>query len=210
MTETQRTNNTKVHRLGVDYVASRLAESGLITTEANDGIVSLTLDSGKTILVRAISNDARVPLIHGNIGLLRVDYVIIVVNASVSPAIYIMPVETAKDVAVNAPDKATGRDNYFIDAGVYKKYGQNPIGLTGSDEARLNDIVVTERANTIIREAERSRVKATRSANAKAEKAAEKKNVEVNMAREKAEAKAAERAEFRADYERRHNIVPKE
>lgn len=210
MTDTQRTNNIEVHRLGVDYVAARLAECGLITTEANDGIVSLTLDSGKTILVRAISNDARVPLIHGNIDLLRVDYIIIVVNVDVAPAIYIIPVETAKDVAVNAPDKATGRDNYFIDAGVYKKYGQNPIGLTGSDETCLNNIVTTERVNTTIREAERRRVKAKRSSNAKAERAAEKKNVEDSAAREKAEAKAAERTAFRADYERRHSILPNE
>lgn len=210
MTETQRTNNTEVHRLGVDYVASRLAEGGLITTESKDGIVSLTLGSGKTILVRAISNDARVPLIHGNIDLLHVDYVIIIVNVAVSPAIYILPVETAKDVAVNAPDKATGRDNYFIDAGVYKRYGQNPIELTGSDEACLNNIVITERVNTTIREAEMHRVKSKRTADAKAEKAAEKKNAEDTAAAVKAEAKAAERAAFRADYERRHNISPKE
>ena len=95
-------SKTKVHTIGVDYVTEKLIDQGITTTPSDENGIDLVLDNGKTILVRAMSNEIRVPLINSQLNTLKADYLIIVANLNFTTIrkIYIMTLEEAKNISI--------------------------------------------------------------------------------------------------------------
>ncbi len=126
---TTKPTKTEVHKMGVEYAAMNLIENGISTTAGTEKGIDLILNNGKTILVRAMSNEDRLALTNGSLDYLKADYLIIVTNLKYISLkhIYIMTMDQAKDLAVNNPYKVTGRNDYFIDPLTYRKSGNNTI-----------------------------------------------------------------------------------
>lgn len=120
---------TEVHKMGIEYTAMNLIENGISTIAGTERGIDLILDNGKTILVRAMSDESRVPLMNGTLDTLKADFLIIVTNLKYTTLkrIYIMTMKQAKEIAVNNPYKVSGRNDYFINQSTYMKSKNNYI-----------------------------------------------------------------------------------
>lgn len=76
----QRVNNYETHAAGVSIVIERLNDEGIPASVADINGVDITLDDGRTVLVRAMSGDGRVVLINGALDTLVADFLIISTN----------------------------------------------------------------------------------------------------------------------------------
>lgn len=128
-------NNRNTHKRAVMYAACNLIENGIVTRELEihkDGI-DLILDNGKTILIRGISNDQRVPVTHDPKCEFEADYVMIVTNLRYKciRKVYIMKSGDIAAVASNHQIRKTGKDNWFMTPANYRKYSDNHDILKG-------------------------------------------------------------------------------
>lgn len=116
----------KVHEIGVNYANKFLFDNGINSIITGDRSISLILDNGKTILVRAMSTDQRVPIGLNNLDDLKSDYLIIVANLKFNNnQIYILTIDEVKKIVINNPRRATGDNDYFINKLDYIKYQNN-------------------------------------------------------------------------------------
>lgn len=188
-TERNVTPKHVVHSIGVEHVATLLLNHDIPTTSGAGRGVDLVLNNGTTILVRAMSGDGRLPLMNGSLDVLKADYLVIVTNLSYPDyrRMYIMAMPTAKLVCVNSPYVHDNRNDFFIDRASYVPY-------------RDNYTIITDGQDILDKAPDTRRSEAMRTPT--------KKELMADEAKVKAVAKAAERTRFRADYEKRHNIIP--
>ncbi len=112
---------SEIHTIGVDYVVETLDKHGISTRPSNDKGIDLVLDNGKTILVRAMSNEIRAALINDSLDTLKADYIIIATNLNFTNIrkICIMTTEEAKNISTPIWCKRDNQDEYFIDRSQY-------------------------------------------------------------------------------------------
>ena len=122
---------TEVHKIGVDYVIEKLINQGISTISSDETGIDLILDNGKTILVRAMSNEDRLAVKKDTFDLFNADYLIIASNLNFTSIrkIYIMTSEAAENIAENKPEIITDRNNYFINRNKYIRYVNNYVIL---------------------------------------------------------------------------------
>ena len=120
-------NNTATHEKAVQHTACNLIESGITTRSGPGKGVDLVLDNGKTILVRGMREEINLAVAHGPLDMLKADYVVVATNLKYQCIrnVYIIPIDTIKKIAVNAPNKSDGGDDWFINAADYRKYLDN-------------------------------------------------------------------------------------
>lgn len=188
-----------VHEIGVDYVANVLIENGIPTHAGPGNGIDLLLETGETVLVRAKSTDSRAALVRRSLDDLKSDYIILVTRLEEPDRnVYIMATNDAKGDAIDQPD-VYGESDYVLYPATYRQYRDN-FSIITEGRNTLSEVNMVRRARVKMTDDERAEAKDIRDA--------AKKLKEDAAAREKAEAKAVERSAFRADYERRHNIVP--
>lgn len=188
-----------VHKIGVDYVTNVLIANGIPTHAGPGNGVDLILENGETVLVRAKSADSRAALIRRSLDDLKSDYIILVTRLEdIDRNVYIMATDDAKADAIDQPD-AYGESDYVLYPDTYRQYKDN-FTIVTEGRNTLSEVNMVPRHGAKMTADERAKAKDIRDA--------AKKLKEDTTTREKAEAKAAERSAFRADYERRHNIVP--
>lgn len=120
--------NHETHKIGCKYVSSKLVDLGIGATSSNDPGIDFILDDGRSILVRSISKDGRIPLTNGSLDHLKADILVIVTNLYDHKyrKFYSMPMEVAKTVCVNSAYKVDNRPNYFINRSSYTTDQKKP------------------------------------------------------------------------------------
>jgi len=118
---------SEIHTIGVDYVIEKLIDQGISTQFVNERGIDLILNNGKTILVRAMSNNGRLALTNGTLDYLKADYIIVASNLNTKTLrnIQIMTMDKAKEITINKQYRVDGRDDYFIDQSKYIQYKNN-------------------------------------------------------------------------------------
>ena len=129
------TNPTKAktHEKAVEYTACNLIENGIPTRNGTTPGIDLVLNNGKTIMVRGMNEELAVALMNGTLDTLKADYVIAATNLKYTCAkkIYIMSMDTAKQISDNNPYKSDGRNNWFISPSDYRPYREDYAVLSG-------------------------------------------------------------------------------
>ena len=120
-------SKTEVHTIGVDYVTEKLIDQGITTTPSNENGIDLVLNSGKTILVRAMSDELRMAVGVSDLNDLKSDYIIIVSNLNFTSIrnIHILTIDDVFNISINKPRRATGIADYFINRSKYALYKNN-------------------------------------------------------------------------------------
>lgn len=121
------TTNTQIHEKAVYRVACNLIENDITTRSGPGKGIDLILDNGKTILVRGMSNEIPLALMHGQLNMLKSDYIVIITNLiyTYTYNIYMMTTEGAKRIARNMQNRSDGCDDWFIGASDYRYYTDN-------------------------------------------------------------------------------------
>lgn len=126
------TTKAIVHKKAVEYAACDLIENGITTKNGYSHGIDLILDNDKTILIRGMSENVRLPLINGSLDTLKSDYIIIVTKIKYTIRnIYILKTEDAKRIACNNQCKRDMCDDWFINPGDYKYYKDDYTTLMG-------------------------------------------------------------------------------
>ena len=119
-------NRTKMetHEEGIKHGACASIERSISTRSGPGKGIDLILDNGKTILVRAMNDELPVALTGGSKDLLKADYLMVVTNLRYTciRRIYIIPMDVAKGLSANSPNKADGQNNWFIGPVEYQKH----------------------------------------------------------------------------------------
>ena len=123
----------EIHAIGVDYVVKTLIDQGISTRPSNDSGIDIILDTGKTVLVRAMSDEIRVALINAKLDTIKADYLIITTNLRFTNTrkICIMTTEDAKNMSIPVWCKRDNQDEYFINKSQYINYKNNYDILRG-------------------------------------------------------------------------------
>ena len=126
-TMTTKLTNTEIHELGAEYAAMQLIEHGISTKAGDTKGISLTLDNGKTILVRGMVEDKSCVLIRRSLNDLKSDYVIFAANLKylTQKRLYILTTEKAKSLTVEFDHKKGGDYEYFISSSKWREYINN-------------------------------------------------------------------------------------
>jgi len=120
------TTKTEIHNKAVEVAACNLIEHGISTVSGTERGIDLVTTTGKTILVRGVSNEVSIPLMNGSLDTLKAEYLVIITNMNrYTKKVYIMTMEEAKRISTNSPYKNNGRANYFISAGSYSYYKED-------------------------------------------------------------------------------------
>lgn len=124
--------NKEVHQRAVEYAARDLIEDGITTISGPGKGIDLILGNDKTILVRGMSEEIRLALVHGSPDMLTSDYIVIATGLKYTyrRRIYIIPTSDAKAIARNMPNRSDGGDDWFIDVKDYQQYRENYSILT--------------------------------------------------------------------------------
>lgn len=119
--------NKEVHQKAIKYTACNLIENGISTKSGPGKGIDLILDNGKTVLVRGMSEEIRLALVHGSPDMLTSDYIVIATNLkyTYSRKIYMIATSDAKAIARNMPNRSDGGDDWFIDVKDYQQYREN-------------------------------------------------------------------------------------
>ena len=120
-------SKAEIHTIGIDYVVGKLIDQGISTTPSNETGIDLILNNGKTILVRAMSDELRMAVGVSDLNDLKSDYIIIVSNLNFSSIrnIYTLTINNIFNIAINKPRRATGIADYFINRSKYALYKNN-------------------------------------------------------------------------------------
>lgn len=123
----QRVNNYETHALGVSIAVDRLNCETAPASVADISGVDLTLDDGRTVLVRAMSGAGRVVLINGALDTLAADFLVIATNVynESRSKLYIMEMAVAKAISETAYCNRDGHDEHFINDYEYDEYQNN-------------------------------------------------------------------------------------
>lgn len=120
------TTNARIHDKAVHQADRKLIEYGITTRNGPGKGIDLILDNGKTVLIRGMSNEIQLALMHSSLDNLKSDYIAIVTNLVYSyPRMYIMTIDEAKHIACNMPNKSDGGDDWFINVSNYRQYINN-------------------------------------------------------------------------------------
>lgn len=120
-----------VHKNATDIVARRLIENGITTRIGKKNRCDLILDNGKTISVRGLVEDGRVPLMVGS-SKPEWDYVVVVTRVNYTiKKIHIMTKKNVEKIGINAPLKYSGTNNWYMNPSGYSQYRDNYEVLMG-------------------------------------------------------------------------------
>ena len=115
----------EVHETGVNHVAKVLLDNGIKSIITGNRSISLILNNGKTILVRAKSTDGRLALINTDLDYIKSDFIIVVSNLNyTTQKIYVIPSKDAKQIAVDYP-RSNGESEFVISLNDYNEYQNN-------------------------------------------------------------------------------------
>lgn len=121
------TTKNDIHQKAVEFAACYLIESGVPTRAGPGRGIDLILDNGETILVRGMSKEITLALTSGSLDSLKADYVIVVTDLKYRTRrkIYIMDVETAKQLSDNCALSPDNPGNWFVGVAEYREYREN-------------------------------------------------------------------------------------
>lgn len=119
-------HKTEVHENATNMVARSLIENGISTRiGTKKHRCDLVLNNGKTISVRGLMEDGRVPLMV-NTSKPEWDYTIVVTHLKYTyPRLHIIPTEEVGNIGVNAPLASDGTDNWYVNESDYRNYRDN-------------------------------------------------------------------------------------